>query len=143
MPIVFNGVPKSAFFPKRNALKNAIKNIANKHGFSIGELTYIFVTDGGLLDMNQTYLNHDYFTDIITFDNSETEKKIEGDVFISWERVEENGRTIGDGILEEYVRVIGHGFLHLLGYLDKKPNEKEEMRRMESAFIEEYNSITK
>ena len=92
--------------------------------------------------MNRQYLNHDYFTDIITFDNSDDEGKIEGDVFISWERVEENGLLIGSGILEEYVRVIGHGFLHLLGLGDKTDHEKEEMRGMENAFIKDYLGLT-
>lgn len=92
--------------------------------------------------MNRQYLNHDYFTDIITFDNSDDEGKIEGDVFISWERVEENGLLIGSGILEEYVRVIGHGFLHLLGLGDKTDYEKEEMRGMENAFIKDYLGLT-
>lgn len=118
------------------------QSFASTHGVLIGELNYIFVSDEELLEMNRQYLDHDYFTDIITFDNSEQDGKIEGDVFISWERVVENGKSIGNGVLEEYVRVIGHGFWHLLGFGDKSDIEREEMRRKENAFIDTYIALT-
>ena len=105
------------------------------------ELSYIFVSDQWLLEMNKEYLNHDYFTDIITFDNSEETGEIEGDIFISRDRVEENGKTIGTGIEDEYVRVIGHGLLHLCGLKDKTKAESMEMRKRENEFIALYNSL--
>ena len=100
------------------------------------------MSDEALLEMNREYLNHDYYTDIITFDNSIREGRLEGDVFISWERVEDNGQTIGTGILEEYIRVIGHGVLHLLGFKDKSEIESNDMRHQENAFIDLYFSST-
>jgi len=96
----------------------------------VGELNYIFCSDDYLLKMNQEHLNHDYYTDIITFDYCEN-KIISGDLFISIDRVNDNAKTFGKTQKNELERVIAHGLLHLLGFKDKSPEEIAEMRRME------------
>jgi rRNA maturation RNase YbeY len=137
MAITFSQAPKKNF-PNRLVLKDCLKATARTFGKTITDLSYVFVSDEELLEMNRQYLQHDYFTDIITFDNSEDEDTIEGDIFISTDRVEENGQTIGKGILEEYLRVVAHGLLHLCGLGDKSDTEIETMRMAEEAFIELY-----
>lgn len=121
------------------ALKKWLKNTIEKEKQKLGELNYIFCSDKYLLDMNVSYLNHDTFTDIITFDNSETEGLIEGDIFISVERVEENAKKFGVSFSEELNRVMVHGVLHLLGYKDKKKAEQEKMREMENYYLKQKN----
>jgi probable rRNA maturation factor len=140
MKITFTDAPKKNF-PQKTILKYCIKATCEIFKMKLIELSYIFVSDQALLEMNREYLNHDYFTDIITFDNSEKENEIEGDIFISKDRVEENGKTIGTGIEGEYIRVIGHGLLHLCGLKDKTKAESMEMRKRENEFIALYNSL--
>jgi rRNA maturation RNase YbeY len=100
-----------------------------------GELNIIFCSDDYLHKINLEYLNHDTFTDIITFDNSEEEDSIEGDLFISIERVQENARDIGVSFEEELARVMIHGVLHLIGYKDKSPEESQKMRAKEDHYL--------
>ncbi|MFM1912908.1 MAG: hypothetical protein RIR51_746, partial [Bacteroidota bacterium] len=89
--IRFNTEDVSLNLKNKIVLKNWLNEIANEYGFKILELNFIFCSDNYLLNMNQTYLNHETFTDIITFDLSEYENEIEGDIYISYDRVEENG----------------------------------------------------
>ena len=140
MAFSFNGAPRKNF-PDRKLIKICVLNTCNQFQKKVGELNYVFVSDEELLDMNKEYLNHDYYTDIITFDNSEDPDKLEGDIFISKDRVEENGVSIGNGVLNEYIRVMGHGLLHLCGLKDKFPAEIEEMRKAENAFLQLYHSL--
>jgi rRNA maturation RNase YbeY len=140
MKITFTDAPKK-YFPQKTILKYCIRITCETFNMKPIELSYIFVSDQALLEMNRNYLNHDYFTDIITFDNSEKENEIEGDIFISRDRVEDNGKTIGTGVEDEYTRVIGHGLLHLCGLKDKTKAESAEMRKRENEFIALYNSL--
>lgn len=137
MAITFHNPPKKNF-PSRNAIKKAIVSTAKSFGQKIGELTYVFVSDEELLEMNRNHLNHNYFTDIITFDLGVEGQPVEGDVYISVDRVVENGEKIGTGIEDEFTRVIGHGLLHLLGFQDKLPTEIQKMREAEEKFIQLY-----
>jgi rRNA maturation RNase YbeY len=114
-----------------------LNEVAKKEGKKILELTYIFCSDEYLLQINQEYLNHDTLTDIVTFDNSEDPKKIEGDIFISIERVKENGEKLGTSDTE-LKRVMVHGLLHLLGYKDKKKEDKALMTEKEDLYIKQY-----
>ncbi|HRH35353.1 MAG TPA: rRNA maturation RNase YbeY [Catalimonadaceae bacterium] len=139
MAITFNNPPKKNF-PSRKAMRQVISKTAVNFGHSIADLNYVFVSDEELLAMNQNHLNHNYYTDIITFDLGMESHSIEGDVYISVDRVEENGEKIGNGIEEEFVRVMGHGLLHLLGFRDKLPNEIQEMRQAEDQFIDLYKA---
>ena len=111
-----------------------LKDAAKAEGFAIGELNYIFCSDAYLLDINQKYLGHDTLTDIVTFDNSEDPKMIEGDIFISIERVRENAIKY-DTKDTELKRVMVHGLLHLAGYKDKDKAQKELMRNKENEHL--------
>jgi rRNA maturation RNase YbeY len=111
-----------------------LKEAAKAEGFRIGELNYIFCSDVYLLDINQKYLGHDTLTDIVTFDNSEDPKMIEGDIFISIERVQENALKF-DTAESELKRVMVHGLLHLAGYKDKDKTQKELMRNKENEHL--------
>ena len=107
-----------------------LNKLVERHEKKIGELNYIFCSDDYLLKMNQEHLNHDYFTDIITFDYCEKDV-VSGDLFISIERTKENAKTFGTTQINELNRVIAHGLLHLLGFKDKTSQDIAEMRRME------------
>lgn len=124
------------FVPKQKiALRAWLRETAQAEGFSIGELNFVFCPDEYLLTINQQYLQHDTFTDIVTFDNSEKEGQIAGDVFISIDRVRENAQKYRVSEVEELHRVIIHGLLHLCGYGDKKPAEKRKMTEKEDYFL--------
>jgi probable rRNA maturation factor len=126
--VIFN-LPK----PKKTSswIKRAIKN----EGSVVGQLNFIFCSDSYLLTLNLQYLNHQTYTDIITFDTSEDNEALEGDIFISIDRVRENAEKFNKTFMEELHRVIIHGVLHLLGYSDKSERKKREMRKKEDAYL--------
>lgn len=105
---------------------------------TISELNYIFCSDDYLLEINRTYLDHDYYTDIITFDNSDHSGILEGDIFISIDRVGENSSIHQTSFQAELLRVIIHGLLHLLGYDDHNEKSKITMRKMEDKYLDLY-----
>lgn len=111
-------------------IKDSIKNEAKK----VGEISYIFCSDEYLHKMNLEYLNHDTFTDIITFDYTE-ENIVSGDIFISIDRIKENATKFKTVFENELSRVIIHGVLHLMGYKDKTPQQKEQMRSKEDFYL--------
>jgi probable rRNA maturation factor len=119
---------------KKNTLQ-WLKKVIEKEGFTLGELNYIFCSDEYLNEVNVQYLNHDTYTDIITFDNSEEPDKIEGDIFISTERVEENARTLQLPFEQELRRVLVHGVLHLCGHNDETDEEESAMRIRENLYL--------
>jgi len=137
MAITFTSAPRKNF-PDRKVLKSCLQETASSYNKKITELSYVFVSDDELLEMNVQFLQHDYFTDIITFDNSEEANVLEGDIFISKDRVDENGKNLGSGVLEEYCRVVVHGLLHLCGLKDKSEPETNAMRKAEEVFISMY-----
>jgi len=102
------------------------------------DITYVFCTDNALLEKNRTFLNHDTFTDIITFDLSENEENLLAEIYISIERVRENALLFEVEYKQELHRVIFHGMLHLCGFKDKTDEEALEMRRQESACLQQY-----
>ncbi len=116
-------------------LKRWIKATILAEKKSLGELNYIFCNDEYLHEMNVEYLNHDTLTDIITFDNSEVKDEITGDIFISVDRVVDNANKFEVSIEDELHRVMVHGVLHLIGYKDKKKEEKETMRFKENFYL--------
>lgn len=118
--------------------KRWLKNIATKAGFNIRELNYVFCSDEYLYQINLEYLNHETYTDIITFDNSEKEFDLSGDIFISIDRVNENAKTHNQEIETELSRVLAHGLLHLMGYKDKTKEESTLMRQKEEESISLY-----
>ena len=115
-------------------IKTWLAEIVKTEGKKTGDVNIIFCSDEHLLGINKQYLNHDYYTDIITF-NYNTEK-INGDLFISIDRVEENAKTNNVSRETEVLRVMAHGVLHLLGYKDKTEIEIKEIREKENFYLE-------
>ncbi len=116
-------------FPEDQS-RNWLKEVALSHGKEVGEINYIFCDDAYLLEKNIKYLNHNTLTDIISFDNSQG-NLLEGDVFISTERVKENAKEFDVSFENELHRVMAHGLLHFAGLKDKTESQKKEMRRAE------------
>lgn len=126
----------TTFKPKqKSAIRQWIEGCISAEGFKAKELNMIFCSDAYLLEMNRAYLNHDTYTDIITFDHSEEEKEIIGDLFISIDRIRENAAKFGVSEVDELHRVIIHGILHLLGYGDKSKQAKAQMRDRENHYL--------
>ena len=115
--------------------KKWLKLASKSEGYEIADLNYIFCDDDYLLEINKQYLDHDYFTDIITFDNSEEDNVLEGDIYISVDRVKENAATFEANFETEMRRVLIHGLLHLMGYQDSDEKLKTEMRAKEDQYL--------
>ena len=111
-----------------------IKKLILNEEKKVGNINYIFCDDEYLLKVNQDFLNHDYYTDIITFDYVKG-KTISGDIFISLPRISENASTLSSSFEKELLRVLAHGVLHLCGYKDKSDEEEKEMRAKEDFYI--------
>lgn len=111
-----------------------LKAIIAKYDHAAGDLAYVFCDDEYLKDINNQYLKHDYYTDIVTFDYC-TDKVVSGDMFISIERVRENSALFECSFEHELLRVMAHGLLHLLGYHDKTEEEIVLMRKVENESI--------
>jgi rRNA maturation RNase YbeY len=124
--------------PEKLRRKRWLNELAATSGFRIKELNYIFCSDEYLYQMNVDYLNHDTYTDIITFDNSEKTRELEGDIFVSVDRVKENALNLKVDEGTELTRVLAHGLLHLMGYKDKSKEEASLMRSKEEEAIELY-----
>ena len=119
----------------KTAVRKWITDTIVAEGFKLAELTYVFCSDEYLLQINQQYLDHDTYTDIITFDNSEEHSTIAGDIFISIERIKENAAKFAVTETQELHRVIIHGALHLLGYKDKSVSDKKKMTLKEDHYL--------
>lgn len=108
-----------------------LSDVAKQEGFDLGDITLVFCSDEYLLEMNKKHLNHDYFTDIITFDYTE-DTALSGDLFISIDRVRENASDNNVMFHVELNRVVGHGVLHLMGYNDKSKEDQIVMTHKEN-----------
>lgn len=117
-----------------------IHRVATDHNRMVGPLTYIFCNDDKILEVNRRFLNHDYFTDIITFDNTHG-RRISGDMFVSLETVATNADLVGQDYITELHRVIIHGVLHLCGINDKGPGEREIMELHENQALSLFKTI--
>ena len=132
------------FFPyktslvHRSGLKAFIESIFRKEGKLLDSLNYVFCSDKELLRINKDFLHHNYYTDIITFDLSEPGKGIQGEIYISAERVKDNSLQMGVSFKNELHRVIFHGALHLCGYQDKTTAQRKEIRAMEDKCLGKY-----
>ena len=115
---------------KRREVSAWIKNVAASYGKKVGDIAYIFCNDEKILEVNKEYLQHDYYTDIITFDYCEDDV-ISGDLFISLDTVKSNSELVGATYEQELYRVIIHGILHLCGIDDKAPGAREVMEAAE------------
>lgn len=114
-----------------------IRAVAAEYGFGVGNLNYIFCTDERELEVNRSFLGHDYYTDVITFDYS-TPSVISGDIFISLDTVRSNAEQVGAGFEDELRRIIIHGALHLTGQGDKTPETKAQMTEKENRALGIY-----
>lgn len=141
--------PKIRFFGKRKPLQQVDKqaflsvaqNVVKDNKKTIKNISYIIVSDDELLEINKTHLNHDYYTDIITFDLSADPDQIEAEIYISADRVDENSHKLNTHDTE-MPRVLFHGILHLIGFRDKTSKEQKEMRSMEEQCITLYQQKT-
>ena len=119
-------------------LKHFIESIFKKEMQSLDSINYIFCSDKAVLEINKKYLNHDFYTDVITFDLSQNNKAIIAEVYISVERIRDNAKQLGVSIKSELHRVLFHAALHLCGYNDKRIKDKEIMRKMEDQLLTKY-----
>ena len=119
-------------------LKHFIESIFKKEMQILDSINYIFCSDKAVLEINKKYLNHDFYTDVITFDLSLNNKAISAEVYISIERIRDNAKQLGLSIKSELHRVLFHAALHLCGYNDKKKKDKEIMRNKENELLTKY-----
>jgi rRNA maturation RNase YbeY len=119
----------------KTIIKNWLRDAIAAEGYLLEELNFIFCSDEYLLGINQQFLNHDTYTDVITFDNSEVLKTIAGDIFISVDRIRENAKQFKLDFRDEICRVMIHGTLHLLGYKDKTKAAKLQMTEKEDYYL--------
>lgn len=134
---------------RQKVLKDWIKKILSQHSLKVGDINYLFTNDEEVLKVNQEFLGHDYYTDIITFDTSDygfpgvDEDKVSSDIVISVDTVRDNAALYGATFEDELHRVIIHGILHLIGYDDHEEEDKREMREAEDRallLLKEYES---
>lgn len=138
-PIYFFSEDCDFLLKEKIKIRAWLQQVIANEDYKLSSLNFIFCSDHYLLQINQDYLKHDTYTDIITFDNSETEKSIIGDIFISVDRVRENAERFKVTERDELHRIMAHGTLHLLGYGDKTPPEKKLMTQKEDAALAARN----
>lgn len=136
--IHFNSEKVKVALTKKKKLKAFLAAEIELAGQDLHELSYVFVSDDSLLEMNRTHLNHDFYTDVITFDLSSSKTELLGDIYISIDRVNENAETEGTSPQTELHRVIFHGLLHLLGWDDKSAAKMRRMRAKEDEMLKRY-----
>ena len=134
-PAIYFFFETSVTLKDRAGIKNLIATVFKKEGVKLASLNYIFCTDKRLLKINQDFLKHDYYTDIITFELSPKGQPIEGEIYISIDRVRENATIQGASFKQELLRVILHGALHLCGFKDKTAAQIEQIRQKEDDFL--------
>ena len=139
MTTIINLGVKIPSFVSKKELKQAVKDLVFNEGKSLKDLSLVFTDDEYLLEVNKQYLNHDYFTDVITFDYSEL-PSVSGDVMISLDRVKDNAHSMELSYELEFYRVVFHGVLHLCGYKDKKKDDVSFMREKEDFYIQRFVS---
>jgi probable rRNA maturation factor len=133
--IQFHYLTRNFQFPERNRLKDFIRSLFKKEAKVLGELSYIFCTDEYLLEMNRQFLNHDTYTDIITFPLSGKGEPISSEIYISIDRVKQNAEEYQVSTYHELLRVVFHGALHLCGYKDKSTKDIKLMREKEDYYL--------
>jgi len=119
----------------QSELRKWMQSVIHKYNSQTDEINCIFCSDNYLLKLNKKFLQHDYYTDIITFDNASKKKSVSGEIFISYDRVKENSKMFGTTLKDELHRVMIHGVLHLLGFTDETAKKKAAMRKLEDACL--------
>jgi rRNA maturation RNase YbeY len=136
--INFYTADKAFVFKGKRKLKLFIEHIFKMEATKISQIDYIFCSDEYLLSINKAFLQHDYYTDIITFDLSEKKQPKSAEIYISIERVAENAKNLSVQHQTELLRVIFHGALHLCGYKDKKDTDIKKMRKKEDFYLTSF-----
>ena len=136
--IYFNDLDSSCRIKNRMSVKRWLSGVISSSGKKLGDISVILCSDDYLLDVNNKYLDHNYYTDIITFDYTEKDV-VGGDLFISYDRVKENAKQEGVLIQQELRRVMVHGVLHLLGLKDKTKKEAKTMRAAEDVALKMFH----
>lgn len=136
--IYFNDLDSSCRIKNRKGVREWISSVVSSSGKELGDISVILCSDDYLLDLNNQYLDHNYYTDIITFDYTEKDV-IGGDLFISYDRVKENAKQEGVLIQHELRRVMVHGVLHLLGLSDKTDTEAKTIRAAEDVALKMFH----
>ena len=126
----------------RKDIRKMLVYFAESQNFNIDSLVYIHQTDEELHAINVSHLNHDTFTDIITFDMSDNEGVIDGEIYLSMDRIRENAELFNVDFMNEYVRVVSHGLFHLMGYGDKSEDEAIVMRGLEDSAIAYFSGLS-
>lgn len=140
MPITFINQNLNFNLKDKLKLKRWIKLVIEQNNKKLGFLNYAFSNDDYILEVNKKFLNHDYYTDIITFDYCEN-NLINGDIVISVDTVRDNSTNYSQDFIKELHRVIIHGVLHLIGFDDKNEDERQEMRRQEDIALAIFDSL--
>jgi len=133
----------TASFTQRTLVKEVIRDLFRKEKTKLEQLQYIFCSDEYLLEINKQHLQHNYYTDIITFDLSNNPKAVIGEIYISIDRVKDNAQNYEVSFKQELLRVIFHGALHLCGYKDKTQKDQVLMRKAEDKYLHYYLSKVK
>jgi rRNA maturation RNase YbeY len=139
--IQFTGKHRFFYFSYRKKIRSLLSTTAKKHSKTIQTLQYVFVSDDDLHQINLDFLNHDTLTDIITFDLGTTSTVVDGEIYISLDRVRENSSTLNTPYFEELIRVVSHGLLHLVGFKDKTSKDAAIMRSKEEECLSLWRSI--
>ena len=140
MSIYFHNEDNSYVLPAKRKVRSWLKTSIDHQKMSLGTINVVFCSDQYLLSVNKEYLNHDYYTDIITFNYCEA-MLISGDLFISIDRIKDNSKNNKLLFVNELHRVIIHGVLHLCGFNDKTKAEKKEIRQMEDYFLNKIKHL--
>ena len=138
--VQFNYLVGGFYLPSRTALKAFIIYLFQKEGVKVEAINYIFCSDQYLLKINKDFLNHNTYTDIITFQYTAPKTPVQSDIYISMDRVRENARLYHTSFLKELCRVLFHGALHLCGYKDKSEKDVKLMRSKEDSYLDQYVS---
>ena len=138
MPVHFYFPAGPVPLKNRKQLKQFIIHLFDNEGYTLDDISYVFCTDDEMLPLNQHYLQHQTYTDILTFDLSSGSDQIQAEIYISIERVRENAKIFQTSIKEEVHRVIFHGALHLCGYNDQTARQKKQMRAKENEYLQAY-----
>lgn len=138
MAVSFQNAYIAFKLPDKTHLKKFISTSFEKEAKKKLSVTYVFCSDEYLLRINQDFLKHNYYTDIITFPLSETDTKVEAEIYISIDRIRENSVKLKVPFYQELHRVLFHGILHLIGFKDKTRSQKEQMRKAEEKWIKEF-----
>lgn len=128
---------------KRQFLKKFLTDLFRQENKQLGEIDYVFCSDAYLLALNQQFLKHNYYTDILTFNLAQLDEPVIGEIYISIDRIKDNVEALSLDLNEELHRVIFHGALHLCGFLDKKASDREKMTKKEDFYLSLYAEVSR